>query len=234
MSQKQTYPIHCPECQADFEADLYESLNLADAPELKEELIQNRINQVSCPQCNVEFRIDKRLLYHDPGQRLMIYLFPGEVEEADQVEDEFLTLVTDLNRSLPPDVGPPQVHLVLSRVELVERIFMAENGLEPRVVEYAKHMVYTKNLEKMPFRTHVMLLNAQDSDEENLNFVVLESGTGKVIGITQFPRKAYQSLMEMFEEDDRMGDLLELFPGPYFSARRALLAEEEDPYLDQG
>ncbi len=50
---------------------------------------------------------------------------------------------------VPVDISLTSVRLVLSRVELVELIFMIEAGMNQRVVEYVKYSIFSRNVEKM-------------------------------------------------------------------------------------
>ncbi len=220
---KQTYPIQCPQCGAEQEAELYDAINVTEAPLLREALMNNTLNQVECPHCGFAFRVDKRLLYHDPERGLMIYWFPGQESSYQTNKTEFLTAISALNAALPDEFDPPTVHLVFSRVELVERIFLLEAGLDERVIEYIKHMMYTRNLEKLDPQAKAILFNAQDSNERALCFVIQDLDTQQLEGVLEFDREAYEGLVAMFDEDEKTSTLWDLFPGPYISARSLLL-----------
>ena len=47
----------------------------------------------------------------------------------------------------------------------------------------------------------------------------------KLESVLQYDRKTYTALCETFDKDDQTPTLLELFPGPYISARRLILKE---------
>ena len=229
MSQTRPYTIRCPKCGDERNVDLYESINVQESPELKNRLMANELNTVVCEKCKLSFRIDKPLLYNDPGRRLMIYLIPLKEEDFTSGEKQFTESLSRLNGILPKDVQAPDVCLVFNRTELIERIFLFDAGLDERIIEYIKYLVYTRNTAKVNPAEKALLFDAQDSTPEKLCFVVQDAKTRKLESVLNYERKTYDALSEMFDKDDQTATLLELFPGPYISARALLLREEKDP-----
>ncbi len=227
MSQKNKYGIRCPKCEHEQQVDLYDSLNIGEEEELKFALMANEINVIECDSCSFQFRVDKNLLYHDPDNNLMVYLFNAPLDQLEAAQEEFLTTVQSLNRALPEDVEAPQVHLVLSRGELVERIFMHEASLNERIIEYIKYQVHSNNLESIDPQVKLLLFNAQDSTADHLCFIVQDVESEKLEGMLEYKREAYDAYIEMFEKDDEVGNIFELFPGPYISARALLLNQKK-------
>ncbi len=227
MSEKQTYPIKCPKCSHAISAELYDAINVKNSPDLKDQLLKNQINSVVCPQCELAFRVDKPMLYSDPDHGLLIYLLPTSDDGIEEGEDRFSAWMRATIKALPDRVNPPNVHLVFNRTELVERIFLKEAGLDERLVEYIKYLVYSRNAAKFHPVEKVMLFNAQDSTEENLRFVVQDVETRQFEAMLDYSRSTYQALVETFGDTEKTADLLELFPGPYISARALILRELE-------
>jgi len=227
MSLTNVYPIRCPKCNAEQEVELYDSINVTDAPALRDQLLANELNAVECPHCGFKFRVDKRLLYNDPDRRIMVFWFPGNQAEYRTNKEEFMISMDALNTALPGEFEPPAVHLVFTRTELIERIFLLEAELNERVIEYIKYMMYSRNLEKIDPKRLAILFNAEDSTDEALCFVTQNLETMQLEGVLQFDRSAYEGLLEMFDSDDKTAHLMELFPGPYISARDLLLQDIE-------
>ncbi len=220
----QLYPISCPECGHHQDVTLYDSINVSEAPELRDDLLANRINAVTCESCGFSFRVDKPLLYSDPSQSIMIYWIPTEGTTLETSQEElFRDSITQLGESMPDDLDAPEIHLVLQRTELVERIFLLEAGLDERIIEYIKYTVYTRNIEQVEPDTKNLLFNAEDSTDERLLFVVQDLQSGQFESVLEFSREAYQGLVEMFDSDDKTPSLFELFPGPHINARAMLL-----------
>ncbi len=222
MCEKRTYPIRCPPCGREQEVELYESIDALARPELRDAVIGNRLNVVTCKACGHTFRVDMPLLYVDPGHEFIVHLLPagdGDVERAVGYFDRVASAMARLSEG---EVELPAMHLVLSRVEMVERIFLLEAGLDERVIEYVKYLVYSRNEGRLDPRTKNLLFDAQDSTEEELCFVVQDLAGGALEGMLRYRRDAYRALCEMFDEDAETPALLELFPGPCVSARRLL------------
>jgi len=161
MSISKTYSIRCPECGREQAVELYDSINVAQEPNLKNELYKNRLNRVRCIGCDTSFRIDKPLLYHDADRNILIHWMPDTVMSREEILDEFDRTMEDLRGALPPDMASPRVRLVFTRAELVELVFIIEAGMEERVVEYIKYTIYARNMDRLPPAEKQLLLNVQ-------------------------------------------------------------------------
>ncbi len=226
MSISRTVNITCPSCGTQQDVQLYDAITVDAEPQLKDALMHNQLNRVDCADCELSFRVDLPMLYNDPANKILIHWIPeNEETPREQVLEEFDRAMEHMNSLLPDDVEVPSVRLVLTRVELVELIFLIEAGLNQRVVEYVKYSIYTRNLEKIDPHKVRLLLNVQDSPEEELCFVQQNVQTLELGGILRYGRAAYESLCELFEETP--DEFLDMFPGPCISARNLLLEDEE-------
>jgi len=223
MSAQKTYNIRCPHCGHEQKVELYESINVSQQPDLKTALFENRLNRIQCESCEASFRIDKPLLYHDADRNILIHWMPDTVAPREDILDEFDKSMEDLRKVLPPDIEPPRVRLVFTRAELVELIFIIEAGMEERVVEYIKYTIHTQNMRRVPPAEKQLLLNVQDSTGDELLFAVQNVATFELEDVLRYPRTAYRSVREMYRKNP--DEFTELFPGPYISARAALMEE---------
>ena len=237
MSNTKNYRIRCPKCSVEQDVELYESVNVLTDPQLREALLKNRLNAVTCKECGFSFRVDKPVLYADPQRQMLIYWFPAEEEDYDRDEGRFIDLLKDMAALMPEDMQSLQVSLVFRRTELIEKIFIREADLDERIVEYIKYTMYTNNPGKLDPADKHLLFNAHDSNEKTLLFVVQDVDTGKLEAMLQYDRQGYEALKEMFSSEAAVIDLLELFSGPYISARHTLLREvetEDEEETDEG
>jgi hypothetical protein len=148
MSISRTVNITCPSCGTQQDVQLYDAITVDAEPQLKDALMHNQLNRVDCADCELSFRVDLPMLYNDPANKILIHWIPeNEETPREQVLEEFDRAMEHMNSLLPDDVEVPSVRLVLTRVELVELIFLIEAGLNQRVVEYVKYSIYTRNLE---------------------------------------------------------------------------------------
>lgn len=75
MSCTKLEEIRCP-CGEVFEAELYNSINAVEDPDLRESLLCGEINVVCCPVCNQIFYAEHFVLYHDPSSELIAFVYP--------------------------------------------------------------------------------------------------------------------------------------------------------------
>jgi hypothetical protein len=227
MSKSKTFHIKCPSCDVAQDVELYEAVNVGAEPELKQLLLENRLNRVECVDCDASFRVDMPLLYSDPKHNILIHWIP-ETEELtrDAIIEDFDQSLEQINEMLPPDVTVPSVRLVLTRVDLVELVFIIEASLNQRVVEYVKYSIYTRNMEKVDPREIRLLLNVQDSTEEELCFAMQNVENQELSKVIRYGRPAYESMCELYEETPE--EFLDMFPGPCISARNLLLDDSDE------
>ena len=226
MSFAKTYSIRCPQCEHTQNVELYDSINVAQEPELKTALLENRLNRVQCESCDTSFRVDKPVLYHDADRNILIHWMPDTTCSRDEILDEFDDAMAELRTALPEDAEPPRVRLVFTRVELVELMFIIEAGMEERVVEHIKYTIYLQNMDRLPPAEKQLLLNVQDSTADELLFAVRNVETAELEDVLRYPREAYRGVQKMYRKNP--DEFIELFPGPYISARVALLGEAEE------
>lgn len=227
MSISRTVNITCPSCGTPQDVTLYDAVNVETDPQLKDALMHNQLNRVQCSDCELDFRVDLPVLYSDPQNNILIHWIPENDDASrERILEEFDRSIEEMNSMVPGDVKLPSVRLVLSRVELVELIFLIEAGLNQRVVEYVKYSIYTRNMEKVDPRKVRLLLNVQDSTDDEFCFVMQDAQSQELGEILRYGRSAYQSMCELYEETPE--EFTDMFPGPYISARNLLLEEDED------
>ena len=67
--------IECPNGHV-FEAELLSAISVSDNPKLKNLLIDEEINLVSCPECGKVFYAECFILYHDSKNELIVFVYP--------------------------------------------------------------------------------------------------------------------------------------------------------------
>lgn len=226
MSHKRKHEIACPFCGREQEVELWDSIDLDDDPGLREALLASRINRVECAGCQKAFRVDKPLVYHDREQEIFIHLDPlVGARTLEEVETTFREAMQELNRILPKDVSPPETHLVVEWSELIERIYLLEEGLDACLVEHIKYMLFQQNADKLPADKKNLLFDAQDSTDEQLCFVVQDRATRKLEAVLNFSRADYEALVNIFDSEDQLALLEDQFPGPYLNGRLRFLQD---------
>lgn len=68
--------ILCPQCKLPIQAELWSILNVREDPELKDLLVGGEINMVECSACRHIFYAEHFLIYHDPDNEFMAFVYP--------------------------------------------------------------------------------------------------------------------------------------------------------------
>lgn len=215
MSKSREERVKCPACGQQGSFTLWESINVTEDPELKERFMSGELNTFRCAGCTHETQVWYPMLYHDMDQLLMVWFMPGN--ETPPPVPELLMEVTGDNAETY------RFRLVRTPNELKEKVFLADAGLDDRVVELMKWLVRQND--------HGDSLNAEDL----LLFAEIEKGkTGREIvfvvmsGEEQFtsglPFALYRELAETAEPH-----LETLFPGegPWLNVHERHLAAPE-------
>ena len=79
--------LTCPNCGTPYMADIYQVIDAARQPQLKEMLLSGQLNYAVCPSCGAGGRVATPLLYHDPSHELFMVHVPQEMN-LDQVRRE--------------------------------------------------------------------------------------------------------------------------------------------------
>lgn len=224
---KNDYEIKCPKCGTIQSVGLHQCIDAESQPELKDQLLSNQINIIDCVGCEHVFRIDSPMIYRDDPRKVAVLCLPFDSEEADFAEESVEEQFTSLQSALQKDLDCPHVELVFSHSELIERVFMLEHRMDTRIIEYIKYLMHTRNPDQLNPTSKRLLFNADQSDDENLLFIVQDLRTRELEGILQYRRAAYEELDDLFDHDSLTPDLMEMFPGPHISAHDLLVREAQ-------
>jgi len=80
MSMRKIERVRCP-CGNEFEAELWNAINVTEDPELKELVIASDVNVVCCPECGTMFYAEHFLLYQDSANEILAFVYPSEFEK---------------------------------------------------------------------------------------------------------------------------------------------------------
>lgn len=147
MSIHRSFQLSCA-CGHEFEAVLWDSLNVTESEGLKQKLMNGGINQIQCEKCKKRSYIEKDLLYHDMSQRLWVQMFPkADRPKWRELEDEH-------KETLKKNAMIHRYHfrLAFGRDELLEKIRIFDSQLDDRVIELMKLKILEQdaNLKEIP------------------------------------------------------------------------------------
>jgi len=80
MSTCEKHNIRCS-CEREFEADLWDSINVTKDPDIKRTLLNGELNVVVCPSCGLLFYVEKFLIYHDEKKKYLFYIYSHDCDE---------------------------------------------------------------------------------------------------------------------------------------------------------
>lgn len=138
-----TLDMTCPSCGNVHAVTVYSGINTADQPELKAAVRDGSLFVWECPHCGKRNLAVYQLLYHDPEQRLMVWLLPEGVMAPEQEKA--------VSAALERQMGALEGY-TLRRVSnagaLIEKVNLHEAGLDDVVMEMAKWVTRNEMAEK--------------------------------------------------------------------------------------
>ena len=126
----------CSACGAAREVPAWSLVNVREEPQLKEKVRDGSLFLWECPHCGRTNLARYPLVYHDPDARLMVWMMPDGVLPPAQMDllEKQLTAQEDALEGY-----------TLRRVEdvgsLMEKVAVADAGLDDRVVELCKYVM---------------------------------------------------------------------------------------------
>ena len=122
---------HCLKCGNTQQVKTYESINTSKDPSLKEKVLDGSLFTWTCPRCGSDNLIKYPLLYHDPAQKLLLWLTDGVPEvEARMAE----TIASE------EGLQDYSARIVDTPGEMMEKIKIAEAGLDDVAMEICKYV----------------------------------------------------------------------------------------------
>lgn len=169
----------CRHCGTEAEIPAYNIINVRENPEIKEQLLEGKLFIWTCPHCGTDNLIRYPLLYHDPDQKLLIWLSDGipevEARMAETVSGE-------------AGLADYTARMVDTPGDLMEKIKIYDAGLEDVPMEICKFVVrqeMDKDVDLKFFRMegadHRILLTYPENGEMQIigsGFSVYEDAAG--------------------------------------------------------
>ena len=189
--ENKKYTIKCPECGTDVEVSRPAVINVQNDPEYKIKVLTGELFNEKCPKCGQGLQVVSRITYHDMDKRLMIYLRPITSQ------DELKTFDYEAIRSAIEDnfKAPNYAIRVVTTVnELMEKIKIAEFGLNDGVIEIAKFVyfdIFTKQFDG------VGVVNIYYERRDDKDALIFFCNDGKTRSILIAP-EVYSSIEKRF------------------------------------
>jgi hypothetical protein len=196
MSVIRNETVSCPSCKAVLDIDVLESINADRRPDLRQAIVEGRLQVENCSACNAQFLVEPSFNYIDAGRKQWISAQPlaqlGAWAEVEQ------TALRSFNRAYgaeAPAVARAIGAELVARVSfgwagLREKIIAAEAGLDDRVLEYLKLAIIQSGSSLGAGRE--LRLEAVEGD--SLVMIWTDSRTEKQLETLAVPRRLYEDI----------------------------------------
>ena len=129
----------CSKCGQQHKVTVYRSINISENPELKDKVRDGSLFLWECPHCGQVNLAKYETLYHDPIAKLMVWLIPsGEISETQM---QAITMHTKA-------MGGYTLRRVNDMGSLMEKVLVADAGLDDVVLEMCKYVTKLEMLQK--------------------------------------------------------------------------------------
>ncbi|MGP1621589.1 MAG: CpXC domain-containing protein [Candidatus Cryptobacteroides sp.] len=127
----------CSNCGEEHKVEVYSGINVQNEPQLKEKIKDGSLFMWECPHCGTRNLSVYQTLYHDPEQKLMIWLLPDGALPPAQMEAVKKALQEQITEEYLSDYVFRRVKDVGS---LIEKINISDTGLDDVVMEMCKYV----------------------------------------------------------------------------------------------
>ncbi len=191
--ENKKYTITCPNCGANVNVERPAIINVQNTPEYKTQILSGELFRKTCSECGQGLQVVSRLTYHDIEKRLMIYFRPiTSQEELKTFDYEAIRSAIEDNFSAPGYA----IRVVTTVNELMEKIKIAEFGLNDGVIEIAKFVyfdIFSKQFE------NIGVINIYYERRDNKDALIFFCNDGTTRSIFIDP-KIYASIEKRFSE----------------------------------
>ena len=165
-------PANCSRCGGTHSVETYPSINTALDPTLKARVRDGSLFVWECPYCGTRNLLKYETLYHDPAERLMVWLLPGNALPPAAVSDAVKEL-DGYTLRLVREVG-----------DLVEKVNIHAAGLDDVLVEMCKYVTRMELSEKQGSVVEAPLkFYKLDGPDNDLLFSFPQDGEMKVVNV---------------------------------------------------
>ena len=126
-----TVEVSCSRCKQSRELQVYDSINVGEHPELKAQVLDGSLFVWECPYCGGRNLLRRQLLYHDPSERLMVWLTCGSEDLEAHVREAYggVDQLRGYTLRFVDDAG-----------SLIEKVKVFDSGLDDIVMEMTKYV----------------------------------------------------------------------------------------------
>ena len=161
-------PAVCSHCGAQHEVSAYPSINTAQEPDLKARVLDGSLFVWECPSCGARNLLRYETLYHDPAEKLMIWLSDGSAD----TEARMQAAVTG------NDFEGYTGRIVDTPGALIEKVKIFDAGLDDIALEMAKFITR----QELGKDVDLLFFNLEGADNE-ITLTYPEAGQMQLVRI---------------------------------------------------
>ncbi|MGE3752796.1 MAG: CpXC domain-containing protein [Planctomycetota bacterium] len=135
MSTPEVQTLECSVCLTAYEATYWSSVNGTLRPDLRADLMHNRLNWTTCPGCGCQGLVSS-VLYHDQARKFMVWVREPDADGVIRLEPEAVRFVGILPNYV--------LRIVPTRDALIEKMHTFELSLDDRIIEMLKYGLWTQ------------------------------------------------------------------------------------------
>lgn len=201
MTKIEPIEVTCPSCGSQGIYQNHASANVTLDPDLKERVMDGSLFVYECPNCGDNLNVVTSCLYHDMTKQLLLQLDP-DAEDDSQLRS-VLDTITESGVNLGFTDAGYEVRLVSSLNDLREKILIADDDLDDRIVEIIKIYagVFASEEEESPEFDDVRYMGL-----ENDGIAIGLFSDGSYQGSAMIPMTMYKDLSHKYPFDSRTGD----------------------------
>ena len=207
----------CSLCGGQEKVLAYGSINTAEDPDLKAKVKDGSLFVWECPHCGGYNLARYQTLYHDPDQKLMVWLMP-----EGSMPPEQLAAVQQHMEIIAEQAFDGEEGYTLRRVgdigSLMEKVNIFDANLDDRVIELYKFLIWDQIKEAWPDLQEGDLLFMYDEDDAYLVVWPSDNGSDEKL-TTPIEPQFYQELV------DSCGAALEIPAGQYAEIDQKWIAQ---------
>lgn len=189
MSLNTQDKIRCPKCGTLNDITLWQSVTVSDSPDLKEELLQGRLNMLVCTECGAKALVPTPLLYRDEEKKLLFSFLPCTDEEEARKQFESVRESSRASGELEGLSGY-NLRFIYDYNALLEKILIFDAGLSDKTVEVIKLMVLAQDPDNSDNRTALFGKRYPDG---SIEIVVRDLKTNEIF-TSKAPGETYKTI----------------------------------------
>ena len=143
MATSITAAVTCSHCGKEHDIQTYPNINVKESPELKARIKDGTLFLWTCPDCGQVNLAPYQTLYHDPDEKVMIWLTPNSMSFSERalVDSHIQAIAGQLAEDKSGELlRGYALRRVKEAGELIEKVNIFDAGLDEIAMEMCKYI----------------------------------------------------------------------------------------------